>query len=101
MSLTTIEYTTSADLFGDADPIGLQREQSARTFQIELRKRLKDRFPKANVFLKWNPNKTGPAEVFTLPDEKSTENSVVEIATALKAERDAWLSYDESIRAAF
>ena len=101
MSLTTIDYTTNADLFHEADPIGLLRDVSARTYQIELRKRLKEEFPKANVFLKWNPNRTGPAEVFTLPEVDDAAEKVMEIAQDLKAERSTWLSYDESVRVAF
>jgi hypothetical protein len=101
LSLTTIDYTTNADLFRDADPIGLLRDVSARTYQIELRKRLKEEFPKANVFLKWNPNRTGPAEVFTLPEKESAQQKVLEIAQDLKQNTDLWLSYDESVRAAF
>jgi hypothetical protein len=101
LSLTTIDYTTNADLFRDADPIGLLRDVSARTYQVELRKRLKEEFPKANVFLKWNPNRTGPAEVFTLPEKESAQQKVLEIAQNLKQNTDLWLSYDESVRAAF
>lgn len=101
MSLTTIDYTTNADLFRDADPIGLLRDVSARTYQVELRKRLKEEFPKANVFLKWNPNRTGPAEVFTLPEKEAAQQKVLEIAQDLKQNTDLWLSYDESVRAAF
>lgn len=101
MTLTTIDYTTNADLFRDADPIGLLRDVSARSYQVELRKRLKEEFPKANVFLKWNPNRTGPAEVFTLPEKESAQQRVLEIAQDLKQNTDAWLNYDESVRAAF
>lgn len=101
MTLTTIDYTTNADLFRDADPIGLLRDVSARTYQVELRKRLKEEFPKANVFLKWNPNRTGPAEVFTLPEKQSAQQRVLEIAQDLKKKADIWLNYDESVRAAF
>ena len=74
---------------------------SARSFQVELRKRLKDEFPKANVFLKWNPNRTGPAEVFTLPEDETAQEKVLEIAQQSEARHVLWLSYDESVRAAF
>ncbi len=96
MSLSTIDYTVSADLFTDIDPVGLQQENSARAFQIELRKRLKDEFPKANIFLKWNPNRTGAADVFTLPEAADPQAKVVAIADALHAERAIWLRYDNA-----
>lgn len=101
VSLTTIDYTANADLFRDVDPVGLLRDVSARDFQIELRKRLKDQFPKANVFIKWNPNRTGPSEVFTLPEVDEAQEKVQEIAEELLTEKDSWLNYDESVRAAF
>ena len=90
MSLSTIDYTVSADLFTDINPQGLQQENSARAFQIELRKRLKDEFPKANIFLKWNPNRTGAADVFTLPEAGAPQAKVVAIASeAHAADRSA------------
>lgn len=98
MSLSTIDYTVTADLFQDIDPNGLLREDSARAFQIELQKRLKAQFPKANVFLKWNPNRTGGADVFTLPETKSEQQKVLEIADSLHTERDVWLAYDVALR---
>ncbi len=101
MSLTTIDYTVNADLFRTADPIGLLRDVSARSFQVELRKRLKDQFPNANVFLKWNPNRTGPSEVFTLPEDETAREKVHAIAQQLERDTKVWLSYDDSIRAAF
>jgi len=96
LSLSTIDYTVSADLFTDINPTGLQQENSARAFQIELRKRLKDEFPKANIFLKWNPNRTGAADVFTLPEAAAPQAKVVEIADALHAEQAIWLRYDNA-----
>ena len=101
MSLSTIDYTVTADLFHDIDPIGLLREDSARAFQIELQKRLKAEFPKANVFLKWNPNRTGEADVFTLPETESEQQKVLAIAEAVCGDRDAWVSYDAAVRASF
>lgn len=101
LTLTTIDVTTNADLFRDADPIGLLRDVSARSFQVELRKRLKEEFPKANVFLKWNPNRTGDTEVFTLPETEAGQQKVLEIAQDLEENQDLWLNYDESVRAAF
>ncbi len=100
MSLTTIDFTINADLFRNTDPIGLLRDISARAYQIELRRRLKDQFPNANVFLKWNPNRTGPADVFTLPDDETARSEVLAIAEQLEQDSELWLSYDDSIRAA-
>ncbi|MCB9597445.1 MAG: hypothetical protein H6719_32285 [Sandaracinaceae bacterium] len=94
MSVSTIEYTVSADLFADIDTDGLMQEASAHAFQIELRERLRDAFPKANVFLKWNPNRTGAADVFTIPEVETEQTRVVEIAEAVHADRTAWLRYD-------
>ncbi len=99
MSLTTIDLTVNADLFRDADPIGLLRDVSARAYQVELRKRLKDEFPNANVFLKWNPNRTGDADVFTLPEHEEARERVLSIAEQLRRDTKLWLSYDESARA--
>ncbi|HHH30510.1 MAG TPA: hypothetical protein ENK57_19515 [Polyangiaceae bacterium] len=94
MSLSTIDYTVSADLFTGIDQTGLQHENSARAFQIELRKQLRDEFPKANIFLKWNPNRTGAADVFTLPEGEAPQKRVLAIADALHADRSRWLRYD-------
>ncbi|HEY8432819.1 MAG TPA: hypothetical protein VIL20_30820 [Sandaracinaceae bacterium] len=100
MSLTTIDLTINADLFRDVDPIGLLRDASARSYQIELRKRLKEEFPNANVFLKWNPNRTGPTDVFTLPEHEAARARVLEIAKQVERDKDLWVSYDQSVRAA-
>jgi len=94
LSLTTIDYTVTADLFKDVDPIGLLRETSAREFQLELRQRLKEEFPKANIFLKWNPHRTGQADVFTLPETETEQDKVKAIADEIWANRDAWCKYD-------
>lgn len=97
MSLTTIDYTVTADLFKDIDPIGLLRETSARDFQVELRQRLKEEFPKANIFLKWNPNRTGSADVFTLPEADVEQDKVKAIADEVWASRDTWCKYDHEV----
>lgn len=101
MPVTTIHVTLHADLLRDVDPIGLQREASARRYQVELQARLKAEFPKANVFLKWNPNRTGPADVFTIPERRGHEERVLAIVDQLARDTASWLSYDESVRAPF
>ena len=53
------------------------------------------------MFIKWNPNRTGPSEVFTLPEVDEAQEKVQEIADELLTEKDSWLNYDESVRAAF
>jgi len=97
LSVTTIDYTVTADLFKDIDPIGLLRETSAREFQVELRQRLREEFPKANIFLKWNPNRTGAADVFTLPETETEQVRVKAIADQVWSNRDAWCKYDDAV----
>lgn len=92
MPLTTIDYSVTADLFAEIDPTGLQQEDSARAFQIELRRRLKEEFPKASIFLKWNPNRSGDADVFTLPELGPERQRVLDIASSLHADPDAWIA---------
>lgn len=91
MSVTAIEYTVESDLFRDVDPVGLAEEASARAFQIALRERLKDAFPKASLFLKWNPNRVGGADVFTVPEDLTAQAKVLELAVAVRAEKSAWV----------
>ena len=99
MSLTTIDYTVTADLFLEVDPAGLQQENSARAFQVELGKRLKVEFPKASIFLKWNPKRTGVADVFTMPELESDRRRVLDIADTLHADRAAWVAREGDVRA--
>lgn len=91
MSVTAIEYTAPSDLFRDVEPSGLAEEASARAFQIELRARLKAAFPKASLFLKWNPNRVGEADVFTVPEDPDAHARVRAIASAVRAEPTTWV----------
>lgn len=92
MSVTTIDTTLPGDLFQHADPAGLLRDDSAKGFQIELRRRLKAEFPQANVFLRWSPNRVGDTDVLTLPPEQSAcAERVEQIVSGLLAEPDVWV----------
>ncbi|MCA9604790.1 MAG: hypothetical protein KC619_04320 [Myxococcales bacterium] len=99
LSVTAIEYTVESDLFRDVDPVDLAEEASARAFQIVLRERLKDAFPKASLFLKWNPNRTGDADVFTVPEDPGAHAKVLEIAGAVRAEKSRWVRRDQPLAA--
>ncbi len=92
MSVTTIDTTLPANLFAGVDQAGIDMEDCARSFQIELRKRLKAEFPKASVFLRWNPNRGQDMDVLTLPPgEDQPGERVKEIIDGLLAEPTAWV----------
>ena len=92
MTVTTIDTTLPGDLFRHVEHPNVQEEDSARHFQMELRKRLKAEFPKANVVRRWSPN-LGETDVLTLPPgEPESAKRVHEIVDGLLAEPDAWVS---------
>ncbi|MCA9609984.1 MAG: hypothetical protein KC619_30515 [Myxococcales bacterium] len=98
---STIDVTTTNILFEGADPVGLLPEISASRYLEALRERIGERFPKARVFIKWVPTRRSPTDVVTLPKVEGAEEVVLELAEALRHEREAWVRHDEAVRAAF
>ncbi len=103
ISPKTIDISTSNILFNEQDPVGLLPEASASSYLRELRQRLSERYPKANVFLRWSPSTNEPTNVFTLPPEAvEAKKELHDIAEQLRKEdSEEWLRYDENVREMF
>lgn len=97
----TIDINMSNIIFEEQDPVGLMPVLSAKGYLEALRERLRERFPKARVFLRWSPSSREEPDVLTLPPTEEAEAVVEEIAKEVIDESDEWLTYDESVRAAF
>ena len=96
----TIDIQTGAELFGDADPVGLLPEASVRRYMKMLKTRIRERFPDATLFVRWSPTGTDGTDVYTIPRVEEAEQAIRSVADEVRAE-DGWLRYDETVRAAF
>lgn len=101
MTPKTIDIATGAVLFADTDPVGLLPDASARSYLEELRRRIGELYPKATVFLRWSPTSTDAADVFTIPRAEAAATLIGALARELQKETEAWVCYDESVRATF
>ncbi len=97
----TIIINTGSKLFDGADPIGLMYDVSASRYVDELRGRIREEFPNAQVFVRWNPRSTDGAEVKTVPKAEDMEGRVREMTANVRENRDAWIRYDQSVLSSF
>jgi hypothetical protein len=100
-TIKAIDITTGNHLFRQADPVGLLPTPSACDYVGRLKKRIHERFPDADVYVRWSPSKTDAVDIFTMPGSAEAEAEIAELAQDLRTTSDAWLHYDEGVRDAF
>ncbi len=101
MTPKTIDISTGPEILRDADPIGLHAEVSVRRYLESLRARVAEHFPEARVFVRWSPSLGDGTDVYTIPRVKDAEEVLMNVANEVAANSEAWLSYDDDVRAAF
>jgi hypothetical protein len=97
----TIIINTGNKLFDGADPIGLMYDVSASRYVDELRGRIREEFPNAQVFVRWSPSSADAAEVKTVPKASEMETRVREMTVDVRENREAWIRYDQSVLNSF
>jgi hypothetical protein len=101
LSLQTIIINTGSGVFDGASPIGLKYEVSASRFVKRLRERVRERFPKTQVFVRWSPKSTRTAEISTVPKTPEAESKLRDLAENVREAQEDWLRYDQDVIASF